>query len=110
MTRRIHWQPALIGHWPLLLVLGIEGFSVAGWDAVRLAPAADGIEAFQREAWWVDLAMTTCVRGIVAMLVELLPQRRRTGQVGLDRWHRGRRRNMNAEQVFDGPSSADHGR
>ena len=83
----------------------------AGGGAVEVAVAADRIKGLEREAGRVDVLMAGIARGDVAMLVELLADRGRAADVGLDgghvrrRWWRGL-----ADDVLEHPLATQHGR
>src|SRR3954454_13239197 len=53
---RIHGQAELVRDRPFRLLALIEDESLAGRDAIPLSPAADGVEALQRETRRIDLA------------------------------------------------------
>ncbi len=51
-----------------------------------ITPATDDVEAFQREAGWIDLAMTTRAALHITVFGELFTDRRGAANVGLNRF------------------------
>src|SRR5262249_39300286 len=84
-------------------------FLAVAQRAVVVAPAADHVEALQREARRVDLLLAAGARGDLAVLRQLPADRRRSAYVRLDgadaRRRRGRRR---AQDSVQHPRAARH--
>ena len=79
--------------------------------AVGRAPAAGDVVVLEREAGRVEPGMAAGAGGLVAVLVELLADRRRAPDVGLDGGHvLGRRVRRRAEEAVEHVGAADHGR
>src|SRR5690606_920464 len=53
---------------------------------IMATPAADGVEAFQREAGWIDLLMARPATAAFAMFRELVTDGLCPPDVGFDRW------------------------
>ncbi len=66
---RIHGETVPEAHSAAVLFFRFAG------SAVVVAPATNNVEAFEREAGWVDLAMATSTAFDIAMLGELFPDR-----------------------------------
>ena len=118
-------EGAAIGHGETRVhgaALGVEADVGAGYvhdlvlgavrdGAVNGAPAAGDVVVLQGEAGRVELGMATGAGGLVAVLVELLADRRGSADVRLDGGHVFRRRiGRGAEDAVEHVSAAHHGR
>src|SRR5262245_23886044 len=85
---RIDFRALVIQHPP-----SVDAYRLTAADAaVVFAPAADHIEAFERESRRVDLRVTGRAGLYLAMLCKLLADCRSAANVGLDRCNSARRR------------------
>src|SRR5215470_2826288 len=85
----------------------LDGRHLVGHRPIALAVAAHHVEAFQREAWRVHLAMARCATSIGAVLFQLLTDRHGATDIrfdGLDR--RGRGRSLKPKNTLRNPVAA----
>src|ERR1044071_2580261 len=90
----IHRQPIVEGERLTRKADARFGFDALGESAIPITPAAHDVEAFKRKSGRIDVAVAGGTSGIRAVTVELLADRDRASDIGLQSWHACRRRNV----------------